>query len=298
MNRYEVFAQVIDAGSFTRAAEGLNYTQSAVSQMVHTLEEELDTTLILRGKSGILLTADGREYLPYIRSIANAHRELVVKYGEMQGLKSGLVRIGTFTSVSRNWLPQWMKEFKQKYPSVQFELMQGEYTNIGQWIREGTVDFGFLNPDAVSGIHTIPLQTDQMLAVLPKGHPLAEQEAVSLEQLAKQPYILLDEGEMSVPLSAFEREGLKPDIHYKVYDDYSIMSMVEQGLGISILYSLVLKNFRGNFETRPITVPVERTIALAYKNKKTLPVAARYFMDDIVGRFSIKSSYKSAAVNS
>lgn len=285
MNRYEVFVQVIESGSFTGAAGKLNYTQSAVSQMVHTLEEELGTTLVLRSKNGIALTPDGEEYLPYIRSIAASHRELAEKSREMQGLKSGVVRIGTFTSVSRNWLPQWMKEFKQVYPQVQFELYQGEYTNIGQWIKEGSIDFGFINPDAVKGLCTVPLQRDAMLAVLPRGHALAAKEEVSLAELADQPYILLDEGETSVPLCAFAREGLSPDIHYKVYDDYTIMSMVEQGLGISILYSLVLKNFRGSYEMRPISVPVERTIALAYKNKKTLPVAARYFMDYILGQF-------------
>ncbi|MFR0987324.1 MAG: LysR family transcriptional regulator, partial [Frisingicoccus sp.] len=97
MNRYEVFIKVVECGSFTKAAEVLDYTQSAVSQMVHTLEEELSTVLLLRSKNGITLTADGEAYYPYICSINNAHRELEEKYREMQGLGGGKIRIGSFT---------------------------------------------------------------------------------------------------------------------------------------------------------------------------------------------------------
>ncbi|NLG05694.1 MAG: LysR family transcriptional regulator [Clostridia bacterium] len=284
MNRYEVFMKVIETGSFTNAANELNYTQSAVSQMIHTLEEELHTVLLLRKKGGIVLTPDGLEYLPYIRSIFQAHRELLMKYNEMQGLQEGIIRIGTFTSVSRNWLPQVMKDFKKDYPNVQFELIQGEYTNISQWIKEGTVDFGFVNPIAVTDLETIEIEKDRMLAVLPKDHELASHKSVTIQEMSEFPYILLDEGSMSVPMNAFHEHGLKPQVEYKVYDDYTIMSMVEQGLGVSILYSLLLKNYKQDFVTKEITPRIERSISIAYKNKKTLPVASRYFMEYILNR--------------
>ena len=284
MNRYEVFVKIMECGSFTRAAEELNYTQSAVSQMIHTLEQELSTTLILRTKTGITLTPDGIQYLPYVKSICNAHRELKVKHDEMQGLQGGVIRIGTFTSVSCNWLPWLMKEFKEKFPSVQFILQQGEYTNIAQWIKEGSVDFGFVNSNAVEGVNMINLKTDYMVAVLPPKHPLTENIVVTLEELSKEPYILLDEGEYSVPLHAFEDNNLKPNIQYKVYDDYSIMSMVEQGLGVSLLYNLVVQNWTRNYVVRPISIPIVRPIALAFKNRKTLPIAGKYFMDYVEER--------------
>jgi len=281
MNRYEVFIKVVECGSFTKAAEVLDYTQSAVSQMVHTLEEELSTTLLLRSKNGVILTADGEAYYPYICSINNAHRELEEKYREMQGLGGGKIRIGSFTSVSRNWLPGLMKVFKEKYPDVRFELFQGEYTNIGQWIKEGRVDFGFVVPDAVSGLQVLPLYTDEMVAVLPKNHPLSSKKTVALADLADCPNILLDEGELSVPLNAYEKNHLEPNIQYRVYDDYSIITMVEQELGVSILYKAVVQNLERSCAVRPIEPIVERTVAIACKNRKTLPVASRYFMDFI-----------------
>ncbi|MCG7334592.1 LysR family transcriptional regulator [Sporosarcina sp. ACRSM] len=285
MNPYEAFIKIIETGSFTKAAEELGFTQSAISQMVHSLEKELSTTLILRSRKGVTLTPDGEEFLPYIRNIRNSHRELIEKHNEMQGLQRGLIRIGTFSSVSCNWLPGLMKDFKEQYPNVEFELHQGEYTTISNWIKEGRVDFGFVNPTAVSNLNTILLQEDEMLAVLPTDHPLATHHTVSLEDLTNDPYILLDEGELNEPLSIFQQNNLEPNIQYRVHDDYSIMAMIEQGLGISILSKLVLNRCPYPIVTKPIAPSVFRKISLAYKDKKVLPIASRYFIDFIIERY-------------
>lgn len=84
MNPYVAFIKIIETGSFTKAAEELGYTQSAISQMIHSLEEELSTTLILRSRKGVTLTSDGEEFLPFIRNIRNSHQELIEKHNEMQ----------------------------------------------------------------------------------------------------------------------------------------------------------------------------------------------------------------------
>ncbi|MCS0824715.1 LysR family transcriptional regulator [Cytobacillus firmus] len=285
MNSYYAFVKAIETGSFTRAAEELGYTQSAISQMVQSLEEELSTTLIIRSRKGITLTSDGEEFLPFIRNICNSHRELLEKQKEMEGLGSGLIRIGTFSSVSCNWLPGLMKDFKEQYPSVHFELHQGEYTSISSWIKEGTVDFGFVNPEAVSELITIPLQEDEMLAVLPQEHPLSAQKIVSLKDLTKEPYILLDEGVLSEPMTVFKQNKFEPNIQFRVYDDFAIMSMIEQGLGVSILPKLVLSRCPYNVEMKSISPSIARTISLAYKDKKVLPIASRYFIDFIIERY-------------
>ncbi|WP_066300057.1 LysR family transcriptional regulator [Bacillus sp. FJAT-29937] len=286
MNSYYAFIKAIETGSFTKAAEELGYTQSAISQMVHSLEEELSTTLILRSRSGITLTPDGEEFLPFIRNICNSHRELQVKQKEMEGLESGLIRIGTFSSVACHWLPGLIKDFKKQYPAVYFELLQGDYTDIANWIKDGSADFGFVNPKAVSNLTTIDLQEDEMLAVLPTDHPLAAHSNVTLKELTNGPYILLDEGEISEPLTVFKQNNFEPNIQYRVHDDYSIMSMVEQGLGISILPKLVLERCSYNIITRSITPTFARTISLAYKDKRVLPIASRYFIDFIIGKYT------------
>lgn len=206
----------------------------------------------------------------------------------MKGLHSGHIRIGAFTSIACHWLPKLIKEFKENFPAVHFTIYQGEYTVISNWIKEGFVDFGFVNPDAVSNLTTIPLQEDEMLAVLPIDHTLSTKNKVSLKDLTNEPYILLDEGEINEALTIFSENLIEPNIQYRVQDDYAIMSMIEQGLGISILPKLVLDRCPYNILVKSILPTIGRTISLAYKDKRVLPIASRYFIDFIIESFKTK----------
>ncbi len=282
ISRYGIFCRVVEQGSFTHAAEDLGYSQSAVSQNVRALEQETGVTLLSRRKDGVQLTQDGQEFYPYIQSIFQAEQALERKRQETMGLQNSLIRIGTFTSVSRNLLPPMMKRFKETYPDVRFVLRQGEYTSIPQWIRQGEIDFGFVNEDAVEGMETHLLYEDHMLAALPQGHPLSEKSMLSLADISREPLILLDEGEHSVLLEAFRHAKLSPNLAYKVYDDYTILSMVRQGLGISVLYEKVVAGFEQGLSLRPILESPRRRVALSWISWDTMPYAARRFAEFLI----------------
>lgn len=282
ISRYEIFCKVIETSSFTRTAEELGYTQSSVSQTVKNLENELGAILIERKKDGIALTSDGKIFYPYIDSIAAAERALDEKRRELNGLTNSVITIGTFTGVSRTVLPSLMKSFQDIYPTVSFVLQQGEYTGISEWIQSGRVDFGFINQSAAKGIKTEPLYEEQMLAVAPQNHPFAARESVSLSEIAEEPFILLDEGEHSVPLTAFAQNSLNPNISYKVTDDYTILAMVRQRLGVSMIYERVLQGYEQGLTIKRIDEQPKRVIALAYKNRDVLPLAASKFVDFII----------------
>ena len=281
-SKYSIFCMVAQMRSFTRVAESLGYTQSAVSQMVKALEKEMGTALIERRRGGLLLTRDGREYLPYFAAISAAEKGLDKKISEMQGLENQTIRIGTFTSVSRNLLPQLMKGFSRRYPSVQYELKQGEYTSITRWIMDGSVDLGFVGPGNIEGVQRKMLYKDEMMAVLPEDHPLSSKETVTLRDLGGEPFILLDEGDDSVPLRAFEKAGISPRIEYKVTDDYSILAMIRQGLGVSMIYQMVLPGFSQDLVIRPVAECPSREVSLAWRDKNTLPLAARKFSEYLI----------------
>ncbi|MEW5553397.1 LysR family transcriptional regulator substrate-binding protein [Peribacillus frigoritolerans] len=154
---------------------------------------------------------------------------------------------------------------------------------ISNWIKEGSVDFGFVNSN-VSELNTIPLQEDEMVAVMPVNHPLASSTVVSLEELLKDPYILF-EGVIHEPLMIFKQYDFEPDTQYRVYDPYAIMSMIEHGLGISSLPKLLLHKCPYNIVTKSISPSIIRTITCAYKDKRVLPIASRYFIDLIIERY-------------
>lgn len=279
ISRYGIFCKVAELGSFTRAAESCGYSQSAISQNIKALEQETGVSLLSRRKDGVQLTADGRDFFPYLQAVWQAEQALERRRQETMGLKNSVIRIGTFTSVSRNLLPPKMKAFKARYPDVRFVLRQGEYTSIPQWIRQGEIDFGFVNQDAVDSMDTRLLYEDHMLAVLPQGHPLEQKPVIPLKELSSEPLILLDEGDHSVLLDAFRQAGQTPNIAYEVYDDYSILSMVRQGLGISVLYEKVVSGFEAGLSLRPILEAPRRRVALAWSSWETMPYAARRFAE-------------------
>ena len=280
MNRYAALIKILETGSFSRAAEELGYTQSAVSQMLKSLEEELGATLLLRSRQKISLTANGEELLPYIRRVYNAHRELQEKQREMQGLQGGIIRIGTIASVSCTWLPGAMQAFKELYPLVQFSLQQQvTYTGIARLIKEGSVDFGFVNIDMVPDLQSLPLARDEMLAVLPRDHSLARGKTVPLELLSREPFILLEVGEYNELLQYFEQHNASPEIEYRVFDDYTIMAMIEKGMGVGVLPELILRRRGYDIAVRPMEPPFYRNIGIVYRERGALPVASRYFVD-------------------
>ena len=285
ISRSGVFCTVVELGSFTRAAERLGYSQSAVSQTIRNLEQELGSTLLDRRKDGIRLTADGEQYYPYLRAVYAAELALEQKQSEMSGLDKAVIRIGTFTSVSSRMLPPLLKEFKTDNPSVTFVLREGKYTSIGKWIHEGGIDFGFVNPEAVHGVETHVLYEDEMMVLLPEGHPLAQKERVSLRDLEREAFILLDEGDYSVALTAFEKAGVSVHVAYEVYDNFTILSLVRQGMGVSMIYEKALVDDLTGVVIRPLAERPRRVVALAWKNWETLPYAARSFVEFILKKW-------------
>lgn len=278
MNRYLALQKIVELGSFSKAAEALGYTQSAMSQMIASLENELSVKLLNRFRTGAKLTLEGKELYPYLERTIYQYLSMQEKVKEIRGLETGIIRMGTLASISAHWLPGLLKEFQEQYPGVEFVIHQGDYTSIQEWIKTGAVDFGFVNPKAVSGLETIVLKEGSMLAVLPENHPLIAKDIIPLEDLAAEPFILLEGGHYYEPLEAFKSIHAAPNIKYTIHDDYAIMTMVEAGLGVSILAELVLHRTNYRIALRPTDPPISRTIAIGYRDKSCLPMAARRFI--------------------
>lgn len=284
MNRYIALLKVVELGSFTKAAEILGYTQPAMSQTIASLEKELSIKLLYRSRYGIRLTPEGERLLPSIQSAVGQYQSMQNIAGEIRELESGVVRIGTISSISCHWLPQIIKAFWAQYPNVQLLVHQGDYTTIPEWVRTGELDFGFVTPDAVSGTDSRFLKYGEHRACLPKSHPLARQSRVTLAELTKEPFLLLEEGIYSEPLAAFHSAGLEPNIRMTMHDDYSILSMVEQGLGVTILPELVLRKQNYDIAMVPTEPMIMRRISIISREKNELSIAAKRFIDFLIAK--------------
>lgn len=277
--KYLAFLKTVEYGSFTRAAEALNYSQSGISRMIHDLEQEWNLILLTRSRSGVYLTAEGTQLLPYIKTLCGQFTQLQSKVDELNGLQSGLIRIGTFSSVATHWLPNIIRAFQKDYPNIDYELLLGDYTEIEQWLLEGRVDCGFLRLPTHPELETIFLERDNLRAILPPEHPLAALEQVPLAALCDDPFLMLVKERNTEFAQLFVQHGLTPNVHFSAWDDYAIMSMVENNLGVSILPKLILKRIPYHIAIRELDVPAARKIGLVLKDKKTASPAVKKFME-------------------
>ena len=284
LQKYMAFVKTVEYGSFTKAAEILNYSQSGISRMIHDLEQEWKVTLLERGRGGVSLTSDGMKLLPYAENVCREYEKLQVQVEELNGLKSGLIRIGTFSSVASQWLPNMIREFQKDYPNIDYELLLGDYSEIEEWILEGRVDCGFLRLPVHAELETIFLEQDRLMVVLPEGHRLAGCDRFPVNALVEEPFMLLEKGARAEVSEIFERCGLTPKVHFTTWDDYAIMAMVESGLGISILPELILKRIPYRIIVKELEIPAYRSIGVALKEKKSASLAAKKFLEYLDSR--------------
>lgn len=277
LQKYKAFLTVAEYGSFTKAAEVLKYTQSAISRMVQDLEAEWNVTLLERKKTGVILSSDGVRLLPHIKEICKAYEKLEVEVDDLKGLKTGILRIGTFSSVATHWLPNIIQEFQKDYPNIDFEFLVGDYDEIEKWVMDGRVDCGFTRIPTREKMDLISLGMDELKVILNEEHPLASADRIFVEELCKYPFLLLEKDGNKVVSEVFV--GEQPHIKLVTWDDYAIMSMVERGFGVSILPELILKRIPYKVVIKSLENPVFREIGFVMKKYKTASLAVKCFQN-------------------
>ena len=263
-DRYEIFLKVCETGSFSKAAEALNYTQSGISQMMAGFEEELGVQLFARAKKGVTLTDNGRMLMPYIQEMTNQKDKLRQAAFNINHKIEGKLRIGSFSSVTAMWMPEVIHYFNRNYPQVEVQIFDGNYDEIRDWIIHGQVDCGFLSSIVADNLKFYPLCEDPLRAVMQKNHPLAEKKSVRLEELLEYPFIIETPGCDNDILHLLERCGKEPKTSYSFRDDTLIMAFVKNGLGVTISQKLVMKAFANDVESRPLEPGRSRIIGLAF----------------------------------
>ncbi len=276
-SRFEVFLKIVETRSLTRTAAYFGCTQSAVSQLVRALEADLGVTLLARSKSGVRLTAEGEYLLPSMRQIVSGERSVLERSLELQNMNAGLIRIGIFTSLSCQWLPPYLKKFRERYPNIGFELSQGDTVQICDWLRNGIADIGFMTKPDSDEFTFRELLADRMHIVLPPEHPLAG-EQVALKDLKDETFVLMESGYSQIVEKMFRAAGIRPRQQYTVKDDYTVMSMVESGLGVSLLPELILQRTPYRLYTCPAEPAFYRRLGVSWMKREESSIAVTKFV--------------------
>ncbi|TQR17923.1 LysR family transcriptional regulator [Psychrobacillus soli] len=242
IQRYEVFNKVVQLQSITKAGIELNLTQSAVSHAIKSLEDELGLHLLLRNRTGIKLTSEGEKIYEHTLTIIHAHHNLLQDAYALNGLDSGVIKIGTFASVTTHWLPTILKEFKKKHPEIIVEILEDDYESLENAVQLGELDCCFTTPTTKKNIEFLPLHKDKLFCIVSNDSPLQTQTAMRIEQLEEYPLIKPKRGWDSEVITFFSKFKIDPIIKFEISDDQSIIALVQANIGINIRPELVLKN--------------------------------------------------------
>ena len=286
---YQVFQTVANVGSFHKAADILGLTPSAISHAVASMENELGFTVLTRSKSGITLTNYGEHLLPYVNAVLNSDESLQQAIAQLNGLKQGKVKIGVFSSVCTNWLPDILHSFQKQYAEISIEVFQGTYEDVYYWIKNGVVDLGFLSVSSAKDIPIEPLYKDPLLCVLPKG----------MRREKKTPYMDIDE--MRDHQFVTQREGTDADIqkflkenslqiqsNYHVVDDLSTIALVAHGFGICLMPELVMRDIPYEVDCYPLQPEACRIIGVAALNPDFMAPAVKMMYRHILGNYKME----------
>lgn len=233
------FYNVAKLGSFTRAAEATYRTQSALTQQIKSIEQELDCQLLERiGKRKIVLTSLGERFFRFSEFLLQEHKLLIEDIGAHKGLKKGRIRIAAPFTTLYHLLPQIVKKYNKRFPWVELLLLDRPQRDVVELVRNGDVDFGI----ALESIIPRELNRHRWKNVEPVlltsfGHPLTRAKQVRIESIAQCPLILPPKNLEYFRRNELEEQFRKRGLNYHVIMESSNIELsslyVEMGLGVS-----------------------------------------------------------------
>lgn len=280
VTKYEAVLAAAEAGSLSAAAERLGYTQSGITRMLGSLENELGFSLFLRGKKGVQLTENGKLILPVFREIVCAQKKAQQLSAEICGSVKGSLSIGCYYSISAMWMPEILKDFRSRFPGVSIRMQEGGNLEMAKWLRESSVDCCFCAKPCFAECDWLPLYTDELVAWLPKNHPLAAAKVFPVEQLEKEAFIHTSpnhDTDQDRLLAAFH---LHPKTCFTTRDGFTTYRMVEAGLGISFNQRLISKKWDQTAVSQvSFSPPQFIELGIALPSIKQASPAAKRFID-------------------
>lgn len=280
---YQVLKTVADQGSFRKAADILGLTPSAISHTIASLENELGFSVLNRSKAGVTLTNYGEHLLPYVNAVLNSDESLQQAIAEFNGLKQGKVKVGCFSSVCTNWLPDIMHSFQKEFPGITIEVFQGTYDDVAYWIKNGIVDLGFLSVSSAGDIPIEPLYKDPLLCVVPKGmQRITQKEYMEIDEMRTYQFVTQRESTDADIQNFLKENSLDVQSNYHVVDDLSTIAMVAHGFGICLMPEMVMNDIPYQVDCYPVKPEAYRIIGIAAMNPEFMAPAVRTMYNHIL----------------
>jgi DNA-binding transcriptional LysR family regulator len=277
IKKYETLLKTVDLGSLTRASEELGYTQSAISQIISGLEEEMGLKLLIRDRSGVRLTEVGTRILPTIRAVCDANDEVYRRVAELHQMELGNLRIGTQRGVPSSLLPDLLIQFKNQHPDVHLELVQAERPEIERLLTVCSLDCALLYSPQTDVFEHFCIAEETLIAVFPTSRA-EEPSPYDLDRLTGETFISNRNAIPDILKPLLKKMCSEKGIYSVGQDDYTILTMVAAGLGMSILPEVQAMQSGLPVVTRFCDPPLSQNISLVFPKGKYLSPMARQFI--------------------
>jgi DNA-binding transcriptional LysR family regulator len=259
---------IVKEGSFVAAAARLDLSQSSLSHAIAALELELGVRLLDRGRHGARPTEAGRRILKHGSQILASVEAILAETDSSVGILSGRVRVGSIPSATVAFLPKVIARFARAHPEVEIVLLEEPSQStqlLEEWLRTQTIDVALIQLPAVD-TKTVVLLRDELCAILPAASPLSRRRQVSIRDLATEPFIMSRYTSELLLQAAYARHHLTPCVRFEVQDRETLVSMVREGLGFSIVPLLAFPASLPGVTLVPITPHIYRELGLAVRD--------------------------------
>lgn len=246
-SQLQTLVAVARAESFSRAAEDLNVTQSAISQSVKNLETKIGVKAFKRTGKKVVLTQEGEKLYELATNFLNEMDETLVQIKDNKDEMKGKIRIGTLTGVGKSWLANELLTFAENEKDLSIHISLGFQEDLIKSFEENKIDFLVLPEGALPKAgEKLLLSEEAVTLVYPKGNPFNITEQTSLDELTKMPTVLFEQGDRLYYNWCVAKYGKKPkkvNVRYSINSHGNMLQAVKSGLGIAVVPNHVLKRW-------------------------------------------------------
>lgn len=283
LSQLRALVAIADCGNFSEAALRLGISQSAVSHAIASLETQLGVILLSRGRHGATLTPVGQGVLNHAQEMLRLLESIGREANLSRGLQSGQVRVASFRSVATHVLPGVMAEFQKRYPGISISITEYRGDDgVEQALREGRVDIGLTClPATTSEFESWELMHDEYVVLFPPNTRLPKN--ITWADLAEYPLIMPPSNDYCSILIRGHLTKLNQPINaaYEIMEDSTIVSMVSQGLGATIIAKLAAEPLPAEIQIRALPVPFQRVIRVTTLAEALHPPSVYAFLETL-----------------
>ncbi|MEK4753326.1 LysR family transcriptional regulator [Priestia sp. FSL R5-0597] len=279
INHLKIFISVVEEGGFTKASEVLSITQSGVSHAIISLEKELGVSLLARDRLSITLTEAGERILPHCKEILSRIDQIHQESYQLLHLEKGKVKIGSFPSAMSQVLPKILATYQRKYPLIEVVLFEGTDQEVVEWLENKIIDIAFISTPQPK-FSTVSVSKDRLFAIINVQNSCSKKGVVEVLDMVEEPFIMSKGGCEPLITSIFQKYNIKPNIKYKVHDIATILAMVEENLGWTIIPEKALPNYVEKAKKVPLFPTVWREIGIAFHPTQR-PYAVEKFIEEV-----------------